>query len=395
MRTYASAGAVVVSPDPARPLTLLLEQVRSSGERQVVAPKGRVENNESPLLAAIREVGEEAGLYRVRYVAYLGQQSYRFTDRDQVPASKTVDWFLLTADDTTTSINEAEGFRAARWLPLDEAMAAASHSGFRPYLERAHDLIAWRREACLGYDDTPAELVLQISAAATALLTRHPGVGLGLAGSAARGDYIPHWSDLDLIAWGAAPTSAVGRALTATVGAAAEAAGVRTSLRFAFPDKTDAVSDGLVDMKVSAALRRRGIDLVTLAGDSAPPLNTSMTDLTIAIARLRNAAQRTELEPRQPHATYVRRSLSLLSTAGRLIALALDPTADLRLSSVVAAMSSRLPICTALQLLAAYDVWRRDGSRDMSRVEELAQATPKALDELFSLVSSDEFLQGL
>src|SRR5690606_33383971 len=165
----------------------------------------------------------------------------------------------------------------------DEAMDTASHGGFRPYLERTRDLIAWRRDASLGYDDTPAEPIVQISVDVAALLTRYPGVGLGLTGSAARGDFVPRWSDLDLIAWGAASTSATGRALTATVEAAADAAGVRTSLRYAFADKADAASDGLVDMKVNAALGRRGIDLVTRAGDSALSPNSSGADLTTAI----------------------------------------------------------------------------------------------------------------
>lgn len=391
MRTYASAGAVVVSPDPARPFTLLLEQVRSSGERQVVAPKGRIEANESPLLAAIREVGEEAGLHRVRYVAHLGQQPYQFTDHDQVAAIKTVDWFLFAADDTAVAVSEAEGFRAARWLPLDEAMDAASHVGFRPYLERARDLIAWRRDACLRYDDAPTEPVLQISAKAAALLARYPGVGLGLTGSAARGDFIPNWSNLDLIAWGAASGSVAGRALTAAVSAAADVAGVEVSLCFPFTGELDAASDGLVDMKVNAALCCRGIDLATLAGDSAHSPTASGVDLATAIARLRDVAQRTASEPVQPIVTDARRSLSLLSTAGRLIALALDPTSDLRLSSVVAALSLRMPASTAHQLLAAYDRWRRDGKRDTNQVEELAHAVPEALDELLSLIASGEF----
>lgn len=49
MRTYRSAGAVVISTSLDQPEVLLLEQVRKTGERQVVAPKGRIEPGESPV----------------------------------------------------------------------------------------------------------------------------------------------------------------------------------------------------------------------------------------------------------------------------------------------------------------------------------------------------------
>lgn len=390
--TYASAGAVIVSPDPARPSTLLLEQIRASGERQVVAPKGRIEGNESPLLTALREVGEEAGLHEVRYVAYLGRQSYRFKINDGAEARKAVDWFLFAADSTTTTVGEAEGFRSARWLPFDEAIATASHGGFRLYLERARDIIAWRHDAGLGYDDAPAEPVTRISTEATALLRQHPGVGLALSGSAARGDFLPRWSDLDFIAWGAAATSKVGRALAATVAAAAAAAGIRTSLRFAPVDDSGGEPDRLVTLKIDAVLRRLGADVVVLAGDPAPVPEARGTDLTTALTWLRDSALCSVPQTR-PYVTDARRAMSLLSTAARLIVLALDPMSCLRLSAVVTALSGRWPASGAVRLLAAYDLWRRDSERDVSRVKELARAAPAALDELLALVASDELLQ--
>ncbi len=203
-------------------------------------------------------------------------------------------------------------------------MDAASHVGFRPYLERARDLIAWCRDACYATTECTTKAGLQISAKAAALLARSAGVGLGLTGSAARGDFIPNWSNLDLIAWGAASGSVAGRALTATVSAAADVAGIRVSPRFPFTSELDAASDGLVDMKVNAALCCRGIDLATLAGDSAHSPTASGVDLATAIGWLRDAAQRTASEPVQPIVTDTSTGFPLLSTAGRLIALALD-----------------------------------------------------------------------
>ncbi|WP_223884507.1 NUDIX domain-containing protein [Micromonospora craniellae] len=76
IRRYASAGAVVTAGDLRKPDFLLLDQVRRTGERQTVAPKGRLEPDEAPLRAARREVAEEAGLTDTHYSAYLGQEAY-------------------------------------------------------------------------------------------------------------------------------------------------------------------------------------------------------------------------------------------------------------------------------------------------------------------------------
>ena len=140
-RTYRSAGAIVVSGDSTNATTLLLEQIRTSGERQVVAPKGTIEAGESPLAAAVREVCEEAGLSELTYVAFLGQQRYSFTDRDGEVADKTVEWFLFATQSQDITPRAAEGFVAAKWLPLDQAITAATHSGFARYLERARDIV--------------------------------------------------------------------------------------------------------------------------------------------------------------------------------------------------------------------------------------------------------------
>jgi hypothetical protein len=60
----------------------------------------------------------------VGYVAYLGQQAYRFTDNDGTPAQKSVDWFLFTTTDTTATALLAEGFVAAQWCDFPDALTA-------------------------------------------------------------------------------------------------------------------------------------------------------------------------------------------------------------------------------------------------------------------------------
>lgn len=231
-RTYRSAGAVVVSTSLERPQILLLEQVRKTGERQVVAPKGRIEPGESPVVAAAREVAEESGLDEVRYVAYLGRQAYGFTDADGAPAEKTVEWFLFATDSQVTTAAAAEGFVSARWYDLDDARTAISHPNFGEYLQRATEVVNWRR-AALGYSTQLSDAIFTVSQQASALFDNEPNAGLGLCGSGARGDFVDGWSDLDLIAWGVQAGSSLDERLRGILREVGEEHDIAAPLRLA------------------------------------------------------------------------------------------------------------------------------------------------------------------
>ncbi|MEU6022652.1 NUDIX domain-containing protein [Micromonospora sp. NPDC047134] len=297
-RLYASAGSIVVCADLRRPQMLLLEQIRPTGERQVVAPKGRIEPGESPLIAAAREVSEEAGLHDMRYVAYLGQEAYRFTAHDGTPAQKTIDWFLFATTDTAATARQTEGFVAAQWHDLPDALTAASHASFHEYVRRADKIIAWRRSGPLDYSDTLSQAVWDFSRRANTLLAERPGAGAALCGSAARGDFIEGWSDLDLIAWGLEPASPSALALRQLAEEVSHRTGIRTSLHLAHPDEDSADGlDRLHAMKLHAVLRRTHIDVPTVAAPAHrrcpkcpatwPPISvTSASSLTSARRRL-------------------------------------------------------------------------------------------------------------
>jgi 8-oxo-dGTP pyrophosphatase MutT (NUDIX family) len=140
-RTHRSSGAVVVSTGGCEPRVLLLEQVRATGERQWVAPKGTIEAGETPLAAAVREVSEEAGLTGLHVAGHLGSQEYAYISHAGHRVAKTVDWYLFLSDHEDAVPRAAEGFVAVRWLPLAEAAAAFTHPEFRPFIERARRLL--------------------------------------------------------------------------------------------------------------------------------------------------------------------------------------------------------------------------------------------------------------
>ncbi|MEU5945941.1 NUDIX domain-containing protein [Micromonospora sp. NPDC047465] len=395
-RRYASAGAVVATDDLNCPHILLLDQVRKTGERQTVAPKGRLEPGESPLHAAKREVAEEAGLTDTHYSAYLGQEAYTFIDNDGTPAAKTVDWFLFTTATTATTPARDEGFVQARWLEAPAARRAASHPQFQQMLDRALAVITWRAARPLPFSRKLGRLVNQVGAEAQVAIAGHLGAGVGLCGSAARGDFVEGWSDADFIAWNLPPTSAAAMTLHEIVGEAAQRHGPRASLHLA--DNHGGAArrlDPLYDMKMRTVLRRVGLDTAVIAGaaptSSATPVQTDLAgDLAIlhafAVARL--AAHHRKESEREDTA---RRVLSVLSSAGRLLVTGRAPEVSLRLLDVVEALRE-WPDSELRLLLRDYDAYRRAGANDIEQAERLAARVPGALVATRSMLNESASL---
>jgi 8-oxo-dGTP pyrophosphatase MutT (NUDIX family) len=386
IRQYASAGAIVVTTDLRNSRTLLLDQVRVTGERQTVAAKGRLEPDEAPLAAALREVAEETGLDDVVYAGYLGQQAYRFTDNDSTPAAKTVDWFLVAAPDTTTTTTTArreEGFTAARWVDLTTAAADASHAAFADYLARAAEVLAWRQDKPLPFSTALDRVVRDLAGQATAILADQSGAGIGVCGSAARGDYVDGWSDIDLIGWGLPAGSPHTDALAARAEQTSARHGVRVSLHIADKHGRDTRAAGpLYDMKLRAALDRIGTDIPVIAG-MAPAIDTEPVDLHTSLELLRDYATRSGTGQDR-----VRRLLSVASSAARTIVAAGSPRASLRLPNVVRLLDHRWPGNKLGALLGDYDAFRRAGAQPTDAATDLAHRVPDSLREVTELAAN-------
>jgi 8-oxo-dGTP pyrophosphatase MutT (NUDIX family) len=96
-----------------------------------VLPKGHVEAGEAPEQTAVREVAEEAGVVAevVRFLIDVDLPATRSRER------RRVRFYLMRAvrqDDSCAR----EG-RRARWLPLEQALAEASHDWVRRALRTA------------------------------------------------------------------------------------------------------------------------------------------------------------------------------------------------------------------------------------------------------------------
>jgi 8-oxo-dGTP pyrophosphatase MutT (NUDIX family) len=101
-------------------------------------PKGIINKNETPEMAAVREIMEETGLTG-EIVDSLGEKSYWFYLKDEnAKCKKTVTYFLLNyisgnIADYNFEVNDAQ------WFPLEEALNRLSYTSDRNILNQAKE----------------------------------------------------------------------------------------------------------------------------------------------------------------------------------------------------------------------------------------------------------------
>lgn len=117
--------------------------IRPQGKPEGVwaLPKGLVDQGESPVETALREVSEETGV-EGRLVEKLGDVKYVYTRRDGERVFKIVSFYLLRAGrgrigaiDESMRVEVAE----ARWLPLEDAPRLLAYKGEREMAAKARD----------------------------------------------------------------------------------------------------------------------------------------------------------------------------------------------------------------------------------------------------------------
>lgn len=114
MRKEVSSGGVVVF----RNTVLLLKKFNGDW----VLPKGRVEEGESLLETALREVKEETDVDG-RIIYYIDKINYRYRNiRDGAIVSKSVHWYYMKTSSMKCRPLKSEGFVLARFVHRDKAL---------------------------------------------------------------------------------------------------------------------------------------------------------------------------------------------------------------------------------------------------------------------------------
>ncbi|MFA6429018.1 MAG: NUDIX domain-containing protein [Patescibacteria group bacterium] len=105
-------------------------------------PKGHKELGESLAQTAVREIKEEAGLDRLRFVAPVGRTTFRFR-REGTLIEKTVFFFLFEAPLEAKESMTGEGaIWEALWVKAYQAFSASGYRNLDRLLSKALRLIA-------------------------------------------------------------------------------------------------------------------------------------------------------------------------------------------------------------------------------------------------------------
>jgi 8-oxo-dGTP pyrophosphatase MutT (NUDIX family) len=139
VREQVSAGGVVFRRDNER-IDVVIVAVGGNNRWQL--PKGLVEKDERPEIAAVREAREEGGTDS-ELVEHIETVEYWYAGLDggeRVRFHKRVHFYLLRYLSGDTSNHDWE-VNEARWVPIDDATSQLSFDNERRVVERAQQLI--------------------------------------------------------------------------------------------------------------------------------------------------------------------------------------------------------------------------------------------------------------
>lgn len=89
-------------------------------------PKGHIERGENAKETAIREIGEEAGLFHIDVLLWLGKIHFQYRRVDKLVLMTTQIYLVRALDDHETPAKE-QWMRGIKWFKFDEALEAIEY----------------------------------------------------------------------------------------------------------------------------------------------------------------------------------------------------------------------------------------------------------------------------
>jgi 8-oxo-dGTP pyrophosphatase MutT (NUDIX family) len=138
MEKEFSAGAVVYRQEQGRTMFLLIYSRRNSIWG---FPKGHIEEGESERDAALREIGEEAGITDLRFIdGFREENVYRTISNRGKNKGKTIEkhaiYLLARTESVKVVVDEGE-ISDYRWVDIQEARSLIAFESLKRVLENA------------------------------------------------------------------------------------------------------------------------------------------------------------------------------------------------------------------------------------------------------------------
>ncbi len=137
---YKTAGGVVINAK--KQILALQRTVQRNGRdvHEIRLPKGHIDPGETDAEAAVREVGEESGYWRVAIIADLGEAHSSFK-LEGVRYERDEHYFLMRLvveqRDAAQPVSAEEALFEPIWLAPDEAPSQMTYPSERAIVERA------------------------------------------------------------------------------------------------------------------------------------------------------------------------------------------------------------------------------------------------------------------
>jgi len=132
--TATSSGALVIAQIGGQVRVALARERDGKGW---VIPKGHLEEGESPLDAARREVAEETGLTEFDVIAYLGEIQRQSTEQSGELVLKRIHVFLGFSRDPSLELSPTDpDIEAAAWVTPSEAVVSIPFEADAAFVRR-------------------------------------------------------------------------------------------------------------------------------------------------------------------------------------------------------------------------------------------------------------------